>query len=201
VSRLPENWNWTLSLQRELPGKFLVEASYNASIGVHLMAGLLNYNQLPSQYIYDPKIQPLLGQRIDSAAVRAAGFSKPYPSFPDNLSLDRALRPFPQYANINTWSGNGDRSGHSTYHAAIIKMERRVSTGVYLQGSYVFSKLITNTDVVDSGGRAMDHYNMRLEKSVGAFDLPHNFKFSYILDAPFGKGQKWDLGKAGNAII
>jgi hypothetical protein len=61
--------------------------------------------------------------------------------------------------------------------------------------------LITDTDVVDAGGRAMDYYNRRLEKSVGAFDLPHNFKFSYILDAPLGKGRKWDLGGAGNAII
>ncbi len=201
VSRLPENWNWTLSLQRELPGKFLVEASYNASVGVHLIAGLLNVNQLDSRYIYDPRIQPLLGQRIDSAAVRAAGFTKPYANFPDNFSLDRALRPFPQYQNINTWSGNGDRSGHSTYHAAVVKLERRVSTGVYLQSSYVFSKLITNTDVVDSGGRAMDQYNRQWEKSVGAFDLPHNFKFSYIVDTPIGKGRKFDLGRAGNAVL
>ncbi|MDX2031063.1 MAG: carboxypeptidase regulatory-like domain-containing protein [Blastocatellia bacterium] len=201
VSRLPENWNWTLSLQRELPGKFLLEASYNASVGVHLMSGLLNVNQLDSKYIYDPRIQPLLNLRIDSPEVRAAGFSKPYASFPDNLSLNRALRPFPQYANINTWSGNGDRSGHSTYHAAVVKMERRVSTGVYLQGSYVFSKLITDTDTVDAGGRAMDFYNRRLEKSVGAFDLPHNVKFSYILESPIGKGKKWDLGAVGNAVV
>lgn len=201
VSRLPENWNWTLSLQRELPGKFLVEASYNASVGVHLISGLLNFNQLPSQYIYDPVVNPLLNLAITNPQVRAAGFSKPYPSFPDNLSLNRALRPFPQYNNINTWSGIGDKSGHSTYHAAIFKVERRVNTGVYLQGSYVFSKLITDTDVVDSGGRAMDHYNRRLEKSVGAFDLPHNFKFSYILDGPIGKGRKLDLGRAGNAVL
>ncbi|HEY6403635.1 MAG TPA: TonB-dependent receptor [Blastocatellia bacterium] len=201
VSRLPENWNWTLSLQRELPGNFLVEASYNASIGVHLLAGLLNVNQLDSKYIYDPRVQPLLNLPISNPQVQAAGFTKPYPSFPDNFSLDRALRPFPQYTSINTWAGNGDRSGHSTYHAAVVKLERRVSSGVYLQGSYVFSKLITDTDVVDAGGRAMDQYNRRLEKSVGAFDLPHNFKFSYILDAPIGKGRKWDLGRAGNAII
>jgi carboxypeptidase family protein len=201
VSRLPENWNWTLSVQRELPGNFLVEASYNASIGVHLMAGLLNVNQLDSKYIYDPSVQPLLNLPISDPQVQAAGFTKPYPSFPDNFSLERALRPFPQYTNINTWAGNGDRSGHSTYHAAVVKLERRVSSGVYLQGSYVFSKLITDTDVVDAGGRAMDQYNRRLEKSVGAFDLPHNFKFSYILEAPFGKGRKWDLGRAGNALI
>jgi hypothetical protein len=201
VSRMPENWNWTLSLQRQLPKNFLVEASYNASVGVHLMAGLLNYNQLPSRYVTDPRIQPLLSSRIDSPAVAAAGFTKPYASFPNNLSLDRALRPFPQYQNINTWSGNGDRSGHSTYHAMILRMERRINTGLYLQGSYVFSKLITDTDVVDSGGRAMDHYNRRWEKSVGAFDLPHNFKFSYVYDLPWGKGQRWDLGGVGNFLI
>jgi Carboxypeptidase regulatory-like domain len=203
VSRLPENWNWTLSVQRELPGKFLVEASYNASIGVHLMSGLLNVNQLDSKYVYDPRVNPLRNVRFDATGspLQAAGFSKPYPAFPDSLTLERSLRPFPQYANINTWSGNGDRSGHSTYHAAILKVERRISTGVYLQGSYVFSKLLTNTDIVDAGGRAMDFYNMRLEKSVGAFDLPHNFKFSYILDAPIGKGRKFDLGGVGNAVL
>jgi hypothetical protein len=201
VSRMPENWNWTLSVQRELPGKFLVEASYNASIGVHLMAGLLNYNQVPSQYIFDPRIQPLLGNQISSPAVIAAGFTKPYPSMPNNYSLSQALRPWPQYNNVNTWSGNGDRSGHSTYHAMVLKMERRVTDGIYMQGSYVFSKLLTDTDVVDSGGRAMDHYNRKWEKSVGAFDLPHNFKFSYIFEMPFGKGKKFDLGGIGNALI
>jgi hypothetical protein len=190
-------------VQRELPGNFLVEASYNASVGIHLMSGLLNVNQLDSKYLSDPRVNPLRNVRFDATGspLQAAGFSKPYPAFPNTLTLERALRPFPQYANINTWSGNGDRSGHSTYHAAILKLERRVSSGVYLQGSYVFSKLLTNTDVVDSGGRAMDFYNMRLEKSVGAFDLPHNFKFSYILDAPIGKGRKFDLGGVGNAVL
>lgn len=201
VSRLPENWNWTLSLQRELPGKFLVEASYNASVGIHLIAGLLNVNQLPSQYIFDSRINPLLNSSITSAAVQAAGFTKPYSAFPDNLALERALRPFPQYQNINTWSGNGDRSGHSTYHAAVVKVERRVTDGIYLQGSYVFSKLITNTDVVDSGGRAMDQYNRQWEKSVGLFDLPHNAKLSYILELPVGKGKRYDLGGAGNLLL
>ncbi len=201
VSRMPENWNWTLSLQRELPGKILVEAAYNASIGAHLISGLLNFNQLPSRYATDPRIQPLLSSRIDSPAVIAAGFTKPYASFPNNFSLDRALRPFPQYTDINTGGGNGDRSGHSTYHALVLKMERRVSTGLYLQGSYVWSKMISDSDRVDGGGRAMDQYNRRWEKSIGEFDLPHNVKFSWIADFPWGKGQKWDLGKAGNAVF
>ncbi len=201
VSRLPENWNWTLSVQRQLKGDWLFEASYNGSAGIHLISGLLNVNQLPSQYVTDPRIQPLLSSRIDSAAVRAAGFTKPYASFPDNFSLDRALRPFPQYTDISTGGGNGDRSGHSTYHAMVLKLERRVSNGLYLQGSYVWSKILSDSDRVDAGGRAMDQYNRRWEKSVGEFDLPHNAKLSYLYDAPIGKGKKWDLGGVGNAIV
>ena len=102
---------------------------------------------------------------------------------------------------ISTGAGNGDRSGHSTYHALVLKMERRVNNGIYLQGSYVWSKLLSDTDRVDAGGRAMDQYNRRWEKSVGEFDLPHNFKFSHIYDLPWGKGQKWDLGTAGNLAL
>ncbi len=201
VSRMPEDWNWTLSLQRELPGKFLFEASYNATVGVHLMAGLVNFNQIDSKYVTDPKIQPLLSSAITSAAVVAAGFSKPYAAFSNTNTLGQSLKPFPQYSNINTWSGNGDRSGHSTYHAMVLKLERRVSEGLYLQGSYVWSKLLTDTDVVDSGGRAMDQYNRRWEKSVGGLDLPHNVKLSYIYNAPIGKGKKFDLGAIGNSVI
>ena len=201
VSRLPENWNWTLSMQRQLPKNFLFEATYNASVGVHLVAGLLNVNQLNSKYLSDPKIQPILGARIDSPAAAAAGVIKPYASFPDNFPVWRALRPFPQYTDVDTWGGNGDRSGHSTYHSLILKMDRKVSNGVYLQGSYVWSKLIGDSDLVDGSGRARDQYNRRLEKSVSQLDLPHNFKFSYIYELPFGKGKKFlSEGLAANLI-
>ncbi|NOT63399.1 MAG: carboxypeptidase regulatory-like domain-containing protein, partial [Acidobacteria bacterium] len=128
-------------------------------------------------------------------------FAKPYAAMRDTYSIGQALKPYPQYGNVNTWSGNGDRSGHSTYHALVTSLERRISNGLYLQGSYVWSKIITDTDVVDSGGRAMDQYNRRWEKSVGAFDLPHNAKLSYIVEAPFGKGKKFDLGKAANFAV
>ena len=47
----------------------------------------------------------------------------------------------------------------------------------------------------------MDQYNRQWEKSIGEFDLPHNAKLSYIYDLPWGKGQKWDLGTAGNVLL
>jgi hypothetical protein len=41
------------------------------------------------------------------------------------------------------------------------------------------------------GGAAMDHFNRGLEKSIGQFDVPHNFKIGLVYDLPFGKGKRY----------
>jgi hypothetical protein len=108
----------------------------------------------------------------------------------------QALRPFPQYNVIDTYAGQGDHSGHSTYHAAILKLQKRLSNGLTFQGSYVFSKLLTDADSAwgGAGGGATysaNQFNRALEKSIGGFDVTHDFKFSAVYDLPFGKGRKY----------
>ena len=44
--RLPEYYTWTLNMQRQLPGRFVVEAAYNAQLGRHLTTNLLGLNQV-----------------------------------------------------------------------------------------------------------------------------------------------------------
>ena len=132
----------------------------------------------------------VLNSNINSAAAQAAGIPKPYPTF--NGSVAQALRPYPQFSGIDTWSGAGDHSGHSTYHAGIVKMEKRYSSGLTFQTSYVFSKLFTDSDTywVTDNPRAADQYNRRLEKSIGFYDITHNFKLGLVYDLPFGKGRE-----------
>jgi hypothetical protein len=197
VSRAPENINWTFNIQRQITNNMLFEAGYNASIGSHLQAGLLNYNQvdvynLPSRLSpFTAEGRALLNSRIDSAAAAAAGISKPFSSFPNGQSVAQSLRPFPQYFTINTAGGQGDRSGHSSYHALVLKLEKRYSMGLTFLTSYVLSKLLTDADSYWVGGAAINHYNRRLEKSIGQFDQTHNFKASYVWELPFGKGRKF----------
>ena len=107
--------------------------------------------------------------------------------------MRQALRPYPQFQTIDTRSGGGDHSGHSTYHSAMVRFEKRYSRGLQFQTSYVFSKLLTDSDSYwsDTYGFAMDHYNRGLEKSIGAFDVTHNFKFGAVWDLPVGQGQNW----------
>ena len=50
--RLPEYYSWTLNLQRQLPGRFVVEAGYNAQLGRHLTTNLLSLNQIDPEIFY-----------------------------------------------------------------------------------------------------------------------------------------------------
>ncbi len=198
ANRLPTMLNWTLTLQRELKGRFLVEAGYNALIGTHLIAGLLNYDQvnintLPqSLSIFTNAGRTLLNTTFDNGnkLVQQAGFSKPYAEFPDNLTLARALRPFPQYNTVNTLNG-GDHSGHSSYHSLITKVTRRFANDLMIDGSYVFSKMFTDADSMWGNGLAMDQYNRRLDKALSASDRTHDAKINTVYNLPIGPGRHW----------
>jgi len=55
----------------------------------------------------------------------------------------------------------------------------------------VFSKLLTDADGYWGSGNAMDQFNRGLEKSIGQYDITHNFKLSVIYELPFGKGKQY----------
>jgi hypothetical protein len=195
ATRPPENHNLNFSIQRQLGSSSVVEASYNAVLASHLQAGLLGYNQVDPKYLAQYGTA-LLNSQIDSPAAIAAGITPPWPGFKalwgSRATVAQALRPYPQYNEIDTRSGGGDHSGHSTYHAGIIRVEKRYSRGLTFQTSYVFSKILTDADSywsVSDFPKAADHYNRRLEKSIGAFDVTHNFKLGILYELPFGKGK------------
>jgi hypothetical protein len=213
ATRQPAFVTWNLSIQRQFSTNMMLETAYNASLGSRLQAGLLNYNQLNPAYLtqYGAGV---LNSGINSAAAVAAGIRSPYPNFADPAGLrgtggwgaqataGRALRPYPQYNAIDTASGGGDHSGHSSYHAFMIRFEKRYSTGLQFQSSYVFSKILTDADSYWVGGAAMDHFNRGLEKSIGQFDVTHNFKLGAVYDLPFGKGKQFlNSSAAANFIV
>jgi hypothetical protein len=131
---------------------------------------------------------------INSPQARAAGIPIPYENFVNERvrTVNQALRPFPQYQTISTGVQNGDKSGHSSYHAMVLKMDRRFSQGLTFNWNYTLSKLLTDSDSYFAAeGAAMDHYNRRLEKSIGRYDQTHVLKFSTLYELPFGRGKKW----------
>jgi Carboxypeptidase regulatory-like domain len=223
--------SFNFSIQRQLTSNMLIETAYNAASGSHLQSQLLDYNQLNPSWLtaFGTVSQSIsvLNSLVGSPLANQFGITAPFPGFNtlfgSRATVAQALRPFPQYTNIDTFGGQGDHSGHSTYHSGMIRLEKRYSGGLTVQTSYVFSKLLTDSDSYwgngantnNAGGSggigvAADQYNRRLEKSIGQFDVTHNFKAGFVYDLPFGRGRQflqhgvasWILGNWGiNGVL
>src|SRR5205085_5978306 len=90
----------------------------------------------------------------------------------------------------------------STYHALVMKLDRRFSRGLSMLGSYVLSKLISDAETAAiGGGGALDHFNKRLDKSLAGTDQTHVIRISFAYDLPFGKGKQFSSNKAVNLIV
>lgn len=201
ANRLPTMWQWNFSIQREIAWKplagTLIEGAYSAMIGTHLVANLLDYNKiniskLPANLnVFTNAGRVLLSSPFNTGRPGAAGYTIPYPQFPTNYTLAQSLRPYPQYSAVNTGSGGGDKSGHSSYHALVVKVTRRYAQNLIIDSSYVLSKMLTDSDSAWGSGAAMDHYNRRLDKGLSGTDRTHEVKLNYVYELPVGPGKRW----------
>ncbi len=192
-----DEYNFSFNVQRELRRSTALEVGYLGVMASHIQSSLLTFNALNYQYL-PPALNPFtasgrtaLASLVGSATANAAGISAPFPGFNtlwgSSASVGQAVRPFPQFSAIDTTNGGGDRVGHSTYHALQVKLTKRYSAGISLNGSYVFSKYITDAD---SGGPE-DPMNRRLEKSPSPNNQTHVVRAIYTWEFPFGKGKRW----------
>ena len=178
----------------------VAEIGYLGVLASNIQSSLLAYNQIPYRSLpanlnpFTAAGRTLLTSQINSPAAVAAGITSPFRAFTQvfgtGATVAQALRPYPQYALIDTSGGGGDRLGHSTYHSMEVKFSRRYSAGLTMQASYVFSKALTDADNYSGTPTSMDPlYNLRLEKSIAGFDQTHQVKLTYVYELPFGKGK------------
>ncbi|MBM3787749.1 MAG: hypothetical protein FJW30_25630 [Acidobacteria bacterium] len=92
---------------------------------------------------------------------------------------------------------------NSVYHSAQVKVEKRFAQGASVLGSYTWAKLISDTDTLTAwlepgGGMGVQNWHdLRAEKSVTLYDVPHRAVISFIYDLPLGKGKKLMSGANG----
>ena len=203
---------YAFNIQRQLGPSMVAEIGYLATLASDIQSTLLAFDQIDYRNLpanlnpFTAAGRTLLNSNITSAAAVAAGINPPFASFSkvfgSGATVAQALRPYPQYALIDTISGGGDRLGHSTYHSIQLRLNRRFSKGLTLQASYVLSKVLTDSDSYSSSPTSIDASNLRLEKSIAGFDQTHNVKVSYVYELPFGKGRKWVNGRGiGPALL
>jgi hypothetical protein len=184
--------SWTLSVQRELPGKILVDAAYVGQHGVNLVGGLENINQVSARYL---SLGSLLTADISDPAAATAGILPPYPGF--SGSVAQALRPFPQFVDVIHWQ---EPTAASRYHSFQLKVQKRFSEGLSFLVSYTAGKNITNAGssfgFSNAHGRPPDTEKRHLEWAVADNDIPQNLVTSFVYELPLGPSKRF-VSKGG----
>ena len=191
--RTPYSQQWTLTVQRQLPGGLLLETGYSGNKGARLPTANYDLNQLPPQYY--SMGQALLQSVPNPYAGKVTGAYSGA-----TIVQQQLLRPYPYYGNINV---TDPRAGSATYHSFLASVEKRMSNGLVLLGSFTFGKLINegtsaisssqaNGDQLNLGnGYRLGEFNRRLERSLDPTDSAKRFVFSAVYELPFGAGKRW----------
>jgi len=173
---------WSLSVQRELPGNWLVEAGYMGNRGVHL-PGTRTFDYLPQQYrALGTQLQQLVNNPFFGTIDPSLSLGQ------RQVTLASLLDTYPQFAGVSGLATLAD----SVYHAATLRIEKRFSAGLNAQVAYTFSKLIDDNvgagAMVESGDNGVRNWdNLNAERSVSAIDLPQRLVISGSYEIPFGK--------------
>jgi hypothetical protein len=155
--------NFSASVQYEFKRNYLLEVSYQGSSGVGLVERW-QVNTFPIDYF--------AGNPTQQSAVIAAS---------------QNYRPFPQFGDIRLRSN----FGHSTFHSGTVKLEKRMSQGLYFQAFYTYAKAIDSQDGDNDGGGVAPIQNRGLEKARAGYDRTHRLIGVLNYELPFGAGKKW----------
>jgi hypothetical protein len=190
-----QNMRYTIGIQRELPGQWLVEAGYVGSRGWDLTTGgggqigEIELNAIPAQYLStsptrDQARIDFLAQQVPNpfrGLIPGTGFNG------NNIARSQLLRPFPHLGNVRTF----DDDGTSKYNSAQFKIEKRFTKGYTILAGYTWSKFTERVFKLNPD----DDYEDRLSE----FDVPHRFFITGIFELPFGQGRRW--GKDVNRFV
>jgi outer membrane receptor protein involved in Fe transport len=168
TNRSPYSQQWNFTIQRELFSDIALELGYAGTKGNSLL------------------------QRYDSNA--------PDPG-PGNINARRPVTSLevPGLDYIVTPLADTFRrefSANSNYHALQFKVEKRMSRGLSMLASYLWSKTISDArGGADAGGTApnavQDKNNFKAERSLADEHFPHRFVMSANYDLPWGRGRAW----------
>jgi hypothetical protein len=189
--KVPMSQQWSLSLQRQLPGYWVIEATYSANRLIHLVSGSYDYNQLDPQHL-------ALGLALQDQVRNPYAGQVPGALRGSTISRSQSLRPYPYYTGVAV---RLPRLGSPIYHALLLSVEKRLSKGVAVLASYTNAKLISDSAVtpinfgpveqVGVVGYQNGKFNRRAERSVDPTDVSQRMVVSGIFELPFGRGRHW----------
>jgi len=158
TGRQPTYQSASVSLERELPGLFVVTMGFDHSDGRNLLLSNSGSN---------PNAIPL--SALD------------YRDQLNNEAFKKTLRPYPQFQRFEVYSSWPE--GHYKRDDGYVRVEKRSSAGVSLSATYEFAKQM---DDYSGPYGIQDFYNRKNEWSLTAGSIPQRLSLSYVYELPFG---------------
>lgn len=192
---VPKVDNFSLGIQRQLPWNIAAEISYVGSRTYDAQSAFGGINE-PSLALRDKCDVTKGGNRafcdelLPNPFFGVAGFSG---SRFTNATLSRfeLSRPFPQFGGITQLEGN---EGKVWYNSMQVLVNKRLSRGLSVSGTYTFSKTIEEAiqqpGQQDNTSAYIDDIARIKNHSLAFSDRPHRFTISGVWELPFGKGRK-----------
>ncbi len=102
-------------------------------------------------------------------------------------------RPFPQFSNVSIVAPT---LGVASYHAGVVRVEKRFSRGLNFLSTYTWSKFIDNVDeggatLGQEGGAYSNFYNRRADRGPSENDIRHRFTWSSVYEIPVGENKRF----------
>jgi carboxypeptidase family protein/TonB-dependent receptor-like protein len=175
-----QNARYILSVQRELPGQWLLDVGAAGSRGYNLTTDL-DLNPIPAQYLSTSAVRDQA--TIDFLGANVADpFLGLIPGTGLNGSITRGqlLKPYPQFTGVTTSASDGT----TAYKSAQVKIERRFVKGYMLLAGYTWSRFterVTKLNPTDSS----------YEERPSSSDVPQRLSISGIWELPFGHARHW----------
>ncbi len=158
------------------------------------------------QYNFGLQIQPVSDLMIDVGyvgsksthlpEVRNLNQARPCDTRLASCGSIASRRPFQGLGNINHYEG----TGLANFNSLQMRVEKRYAQGLTLMGAYTWSKSIDLSSAGASAGRIsiQDHYNIRAGmRGPSGFDARQRLVLSYVIELPFGSGQRFLSNASG----
>lgn len=197
--RRPYNQRWSLDLQRQFLGNFVLDIGYVGSRGTGLLQGsedtglssITNTHQLdgtPLQYLSTSPVR-------DQATINRLTTQVPSPFYPllpgtslsgQTVSVSQLLLPYPQFTGVTVMTSQG----YSWYHALQTRVEKRFSKGYTLMGAWTWSKNMEAMYFLNAMDPVPSH-------NISPNDRTQHFVVNGIYELPFGHGQRFGASTPG----
>jgi hypothetical protein len=181
-SRNPYVHQFSLGIQRELPGHINAEASYVGSRTMSaLVSNSINSLSVANLALGDPSKggdPNYLNQQVPNP------FQDLLPGTTINgptVARSQLLRPFPLFTGVTTTDLN---VGRIWYNSLQVSVQKRYSHGLTFSANYTFSKNIQATSYVNATDAAPT-------RVLTSFDRPQRLAFTPSYELPFGPGRRF----------